>query len=251
MMRLTRALALLAVAVASACAGAVAAAREEAPRVQVRAEAHRAQAGGSPAVANLPESCRVPSSALTAGSRALGLPHRGRLAAGVPLPEETDYLFTYELTTDLSPNPPWRRYGTEKLVLTVECVLARYGAAHPELARVGVSDLSLPRGGPFGRRYGGLGHRSHQNGLDVDVLYPRRDLCECAPQRPSEVDLRRAQELVNRFVRAGAQYVFVGPRLRLRGPRGVVIPLRFHDNHMHVRIYPARPARRRPGPVVQ
>jgi murein endopeptidase len=165
---------------------------------------------------------------------------------GVPLPEETDYLFTYELPTDVSPSPLWRRYGTERLVLTVECVLARYGEAHPELARVGVADLSLPRGGPFGRRYGGLGHRSHQNGLDADVLYPRRDLCECAPQRPSEVDRARAQELVNRFVRAGAQYVFVGPRLRLRGPRGVVIPLRFHDNHMHVRIRPPAPA---PPPV--
>jgi murein endopeptidase len=123
-------------------------------------------------------------------------------------------------------------------VLTVACVLAGYGAAHPELARVGVADLSLPRGGLFGRRYGGLGHRSHQNGLDVDVLYPRRDLCECAPEAPRDVDRARAQELVDRFVSAGARYVFVGPSLRLRGPRGVVIPLRFHDDHMHVRVRP-------------
>ena len=28
----------------------------------------------------------------------------------------------------------------------------------------------------------------------------------------------------------------VGPRLLLRGPRGVVKPYRNHDNHLHVRI---------------
>ena len=98
-------------------------------------------------------------------------------------------------------------------------------------------------GGPFyGRKYGGLGHGSHQNGLDVDVLMPRKDLCECASQSPTEVDAVHAQELVDAFVAAGAQYLFVSPVLYrrglLRGPRGVVIPLRFHDDHIHVRIRP-------------
>jgi hypothetical protein len=56
------------------------------------------------------------------------------------------------------------------------------------------------------------------------------------------VDAARAQELVAAFVAAGAQYVFVSPVLYrrglLRGPRGVVIPLVYHDEHMHVRIRP-------------
>jgi hypothetical protein len=215
--------------------------------------AHRAQAVPPPGV---PADCRVPPSALHTGSRALGLPFRGRLANGVPFPPETDYSFTWDFPEGLSPNPQWRRYGTEKLVLTVECVLAEYGAGHPDLARIGVADLSRRGGGPFGSRYGGLGHQSHQNGLDADVLYPRTDLCECPADTPDEIDAPRAQELVDRFVRAGAQYVFVSPVLyrrgRLRGPRGVVIPLQFHDDHMHVRIYPNAPPRRRgpaaPGP---
>jgi murein endopeptidase len=215
--------------------------------------AHRTQAVPPPGV---PSSCRVPGSALHAGSRALGLPFRGRLANGVPFPAETDYSFTWDFPEGLSPNPQWRRYGTEKLVLTVECVLAEYGAGHPDLARIGVADLSRRGGGPFGSRYGGLGHQSHQNGLDADVLYPRTDLCECPADTPDEIDASRAQELVDRFVRAGAQYVFVSPALyrrgRLRGPRGVVIPLVFHDDHMHVRIYRDAPPRRRgpasPGP---
>ena len=43
---------------------------------------------------------------------------------------------------------------------------------------------------------------------------------------------------MDRFVDAGAQKVFVGTRLRLTGPRAVVIPLAHHDDHMHVRLPP-------------
>ena len=60
---------------------------------------------------------------LTAGSRAVGRPGKGRLVRGVPLPEESDFWFTWNFPGGFSPNPDFRRYGTEKLVLTVECVL--------------------------------------------------------------------------------------------------------------------------------
>jgi murein endopeptidase len=198
-------------------------------------------AGAAPAEAvAFPSDCRIPPSMLTAGSRAVGTPSNGRLVRGVPFPADTQFAFTWNLPGAFTPNPAFRRYGTEKLVLTLECVLSAYGARHPEDARVGVADLSLPRGGPFGRRYGGLGHASHRNGRDADVLFPRLDGCECPADVPEEVDTERAQELVDMFVRAGAQYVFVSPllyeRLLLWGPRAVVIPLRHHDSHMHVRV---------------
>ncbi|HVE68680.1 MAG TPA: penicillin-insensitive murein endopeptidase [Solirubrobacteraceae bacterium] len=187
-----------------------------------------------------PPDCRIPRATLTAGSLAVGTPSRGRLVRGVLFPAETPDAFTWNLPGRFGPNPAFRRWGTEKLVLTLECVFARYRSRRPEAARVGVADLSLPRGGRFGRRYGGLGHASHRNGRDADVLYPRIDGCECPAEDPEEVDTIRAQELIEAFVRAGAQYVFVSPvlyeRLLLWGPRGVVIPLRHHDSHMHVRI---------------
>ena len=41
---------------------------------------------------------------------------------------------------------------------------------------------------------------------------------------------------MDRFVRAGAVRIFVGPSLRLRGPRRIVTPLIHHDDHLHVRI---------------
>jgi hypothetical protein len=70
----------------------------------------------------------------------------------------------------------------------------------------------------------------------VDIYYPRRDRKELAPARPSQVDLRLSQRLVDMFVAAGAQKVFVGPSLDLHGPRRVVTPLVHHDNHLHVRL---------------
>lgn len=190
----------------------------------------------------VPSSCRLGPSLLTAGSRAVGSPHRGRLVRGVPFPAATTFAFTWDFPLGDGPSRPWRRWGAEKLVRTLECVLSADELEHPFGQRVGVADLSRPRGGPFGRRYGGQGHASHQNGLDVDVLYPRRDDCECPPGRVADIDVARSQDLVTAFVVAGAQYVFVSPELwrrgLLRGPRAIVRPLVFHDDHVHVRLRP-------------
>lgn len=115
-------------------------------------------------------------------------------------------------------------------------VARAYHARHPLRARLAIGDLSRPHGGDFGPQFGYIGHVSHQNGLDVDVYYPRADGRERAPRDASEIDRRLSQELLDRFVRAGAATVFIGPNTHLRGPAGVVAPLANHDNHMHVRI---------------
>jgi Penicillin-insensitive murein endopeptidase len=172
-------------------------------------------------------------------SRALGLPfHRGRLVDGVPFPPVGADHFTWDPVLKQSPNRVWRRYGTDRTVSRVLAALAAFRDAHPQAPPVGVGDLSRPRGGSFGKRYGGLGHASHQNGLDVDVYYPRVDRRLEAPRRPRDVDRALAQALVDEFVRAGATDVFVGPSLRLRGPRGVVAALVHHDDHLHARFRP-------------
>ena len=177
-------------------------------------------------------------------SRALGKPNHGRLLAGVELPAAGTLFVTVDPVTRASPNRAWRRYGTDRLLRVLLAVAEEHAAAHPGAARLVIGDLSRPHGGRFGPEYGGDGHRSHQNGLDADVYYPRRDGLERVPRRVGQVDRRLAQELVDRFVRAGAQYVFVGPRTGLRGPATVVMTLANHDDHLHVRIGPGAGARR-------
>lgn len=171
-------------------------------------------------------------------SIAVGLPWNGRLVRGVRLPSEGAHFFTWDPVLKRSPDRPWRRYGTDRLVRVLLRVVDEYAGAHPAAPRVGVGDLSRPRGGDFGLRYGWPGHVSHQNGLDVDVYYPRRDRSEGAPTRPVQIDGALAQDLVDRFVRAGAVRIFVGPRTGLSGPPSVVQVLGHHDNHLHVRISP-------------
>ena len=79
-------------------------------------------------------------------------------------------------------------------------------------------------------------HVSHQNGLDVDVYYPRRDGWLRAPTSTAQIDRRLSQDLLDDFVAAGASMIFVGYGTDLRGPRDVVIPYPNHENHMHVRF---------------
>ena len=172
-------------------------------------------------------------------SRSLGKPWAGRLRGGVLLPAESPIWFTWDPVLKSKPNRSWRRWGSDDLLATLIDVLTDFAEAHPDRPRVGIGDLSRPKGGEFGNRFGGLGHMSHQNGLDADVYYPRWDGLELRPYSPDLVDRALAQELVDLFVEAGAEKVYVGPRLRLKGPRKVVIPLVHHDDHLHVRIRPS------------
>jgi hypothetical protein len=169
-------------------------------------------------------------------SRSLGLPYAGRLVNGVQFPARGRSFATWDPALRRSPNRGSRRWGSDRLVRIVLDVVHAYRLAHPGAPNVLVGDLSRPHGGNFGAQYGGLGHVSHQNGLDVDVFYPRRDRVLRAPTLPRQIDRRLAQDLLDRFVRAGAVRIFVGPRTGLRGPRRTVFVLAHHDNHMHVRI---------------
>jgi murein endopeptidase len=154
----------------------------------------------------------------------------------VLLPTEGADFWTWDPVRKARPNRQWRRWGTDRLVSFLLDVIATYRARQPDAPRVGIGDLSRPRGGFFGAIYGGLGHMSHQNGLDVDVYYPRRDRRERRPYAPELVDRALAQDLVDAFVAAGARKIYVGPNLPLGGPAKIVEPLVHHDDHLHVRI---------------
>jgi Penicillin-insensitive murein endopeptidase len=168
-------------------------------------------------------------------SRALGQPWNGRLKNGVQVPANGVAFFTFDSALRRSPSRGWRRWGTDVNVTHTLAVIREFHAAHPDAPRLGIGDLSRPRGGHFGREFGGVGHASHQNGLDADIYYPRRDRLEKPPSKVSQVDRALAQDLVDRFVAAGAQICFVGPNVGLHGPRGRVQKLVGHDDHVHVR----------------
>jgi hypothetical protein len=164
----------------------------------------------------------------------VGLPYGGSLIDGTQLPVKGPNWVTWNPNTDRTPNAPKRLYGNERTIRKIISVVGAYRAANSGAVRVVIGDISREGGGVMDE------HVSHQNGLDVDVYYPRRDGKLRAPHARDEIDRRLAQDLVDRFVAAGAQMIFVGYSTGLHGPAGVVIPYANHEYHMHVRF--PRPA---------
>jgi hypothetical protein len=170
------------------------------------------------------------------GSIAAGATNRGRLVNGLQLPATGPDWVTYDPILHRVPNRDERRWATDRLLAFLLFVLRDYRLANAGAPPVVIGDLSRPYGGPFGSDFGGLGHVSHQNGLDVDVYYPRVDRALRPPGKVADVDRGLAQDLVSRFVGAGAQHAFVGLTVGLGGPPGVVQAIAHHDDHVHVRI---------------
>jgi Penicillin-insensitive murein endopeptidase len=163
----------------------------------------------------------------------VGLPWNGHLVDGTQLPVTGPNWVSWDPVTSTVPNQPVRLYGNQRTIHAIVAVTAAYRAAHPHAPRVVVGDISREGVGPMTDE-----HVSHQNGLDVDIYLPRLDHRLSAPTETGQIDYPLAQDLVNRFVAAGAQMIFVGIGSPLHGPGGVVIPYPNHEYHMHVRFPP-------------
>lgn len=184
------------------------------------------------------------SSPSTGPALSIGQPGAGCLEGALELPKrDRDYVIAHP--------ERHRDFGHPDLVHFLRTFAA---AAHRQkLAPVYIGDLGQPRGGPTP-----TGHRSHQNGLDVDLWYgpplrpsPRGKALEPAPV----VDLRTHKMLPawNRHARrllalAASQpsvdRIFVNPAVkralcqeRTRAPwLGKLRPWWGHHDHFHVRL---------------
>jgi murein endopeptidase len=166
-------------------------------------------------------------------SIALGNPNNGRLVRGVQLPPVGEGFYTYDPATQRRPGGATRQWGTAALVKEIILLGRWWARTHPKSPRLGIGDLSQPEGGRFGGP--GVGHLSHQNGLDVDIRLVRADGTE-GGAHAGNYDVELTQDLVDRLVVRGADLVLIGPSLDLSGPRGVVMRWPNHDDHLHVRV---------------
>jgi hypothetical protein len=149
------------------------------------------------------------------GSVAVGSAQSGRLVRGVALPSAGRNHFTWDVSSQSSPNSRSRLYGTDYVVRSVLRAARRYRAGNSGAPKVGIGDLSRRRGGEL------AGSPGHANGLGVVVLYPRSDRAESEPGFVEDVDRGLAQALLDELARAGATRVTLDPRLGLRVPRRV------------------------------
>jgi hypothetical protein len=149
-------------------------------------------------------------------SVAVGTRENGRLVRGVPFPPAGKNHYTWDVVNGSSPNPRDRRYGTDYVVRSVLRAVRRYRRRHPDAPKVGIADLSRPRGGEFGGQ-----NQTHENGLVVAVLYPRSDGGEGEAAVVEGVNRQLAQALLDEFARAGATTVSLDPRIGLTPRRGI------------------------------
>ena len=180
-------------------------------------------------------------------ARARALRRRDRLAlrdlARPPLRREpfrrhtaaaggTDWV-TWDPVTDSVPNEPVRLFGNENTIRTIVSVSPP--TARPTPTHRASSSAISASGAAARWTSTSRTRRARRRRL----LPPPRPRLR-APVATSQIDRARAQDLLNRFVAAGAQMVFVGFSTGLHGPGGVVIPYPNHENHMHVRFPPPR-----------
>jgi penicillin-insensitive murein endopeptidase len=183
-----------------------------------------------------------PSSGL---ARSIGLPGAGCVQGAAPLPRRDR---TYVVV-----HPERKRdFGHPDLIAYLREVAA--AARKRKLGPLYIGDLGQPRGGPTP-----TGHRSHQNGLDVDLWYgpPAHPFAPGKSATPaSVVELRtskmlpawnpRAASLLELAAsRASVDRIFVHPAVKralcqdktTRGPwLARLRPWWGHHDHFHVRL---------------
>ena len=204
------------------------------------------------------------ASPLLRRSRSIGYPRSGRLLHGSRLRPSRYVQYTDEVSKS------GHAWGTWELVQLVERAAFRVAGRHRGKTQLYVGELSKKKGGRI------TGHRSHQNGRDVDLAFysvnPRgqshrpnqfvrfsaRGLA-LAPHKHLRFDDSRNWELVAKLVADGdakIQHIFVSKPVRQRllkyakhahahpvvlerARRVLAQPTRGHrhDNHFHVRIY--------------
>ena len=154
-------------------------------------------------------------------STALGTPAAGSLEHGVRFPAAGHHFFTWDPILHRQPDSDWRRWGTDDLVRTTLRVLREFARRHPHAPRIGVGDLSLRHGGYFGPEVGGgIGHATHQNGLDVDVYYPRTDRASGRRSPSTRSTCGSPRRWSTCSWTPARMTIYVGPNLPLSGPAG-------------------------------
>ena len=161
----------------------------------------------------------------------------GGSSSGVQLPAERETFFTWDPVLRRSPNRPWRRWGTDRLVRMV----LRRRARPPGRAPGGAADGGR-RPEPSARRRLRPALRLHRAREPPERARRRRVLpARRRPRARAALRVRRSTASSHRSSstassRSAPRSSSSGPNTGLTGPSGRVQALVNHDNHLHVRL---------------
>lgn len=170
----------------------------------------------------------------TAGSRrprcraqAFGSAGFGWLRCGHVLPAEGT---TWTSAHARAPHPGSyaRRFAADKTIRRIKELTSAYAHRFPAAPRIVIGDISRKGGGHF------PGHSSHQQGLDVDIYFPRSDNTERSPIGGG-INYYRARWLIVRAARhPSTQVIYAGAGLS--NVHRKVAYYTGHETHLHWRI---------------
>ena len=163
-------------------------------------------------------------------SRAEGSPSNGTLSGGLNLPDRgTGY--RHFLGTDPVDKDDW---GTLR---SLNCLEAVGRAVEGTDVLLGYGDISLRGGGPFPP------HASHQNGLDSDIRYVRKDRQQAPLDlriEPEGYDPEATKEVFEAiFNLCPVDVIFVDLErigFTISGQENRIVHEDGHSNHFHVRV---------------
>ncbi|MEJ5364526.1 MAG: penicillin-insensitive murein endopeptidase [Desulfosoma sp.] len=181
----------------------------------------------------------------------IGEPYRGRLVNGVPFPTDMGGYIVRD---------PDRAYATPELIGSLLDAIDSVREKYPNTVDLFIGDFSAPGGGRLN------GHKSHQNGRDVDLgMYAigNQPLDQFIPMHAGNLDVPKTWSLIEALIRTGrVQYLFVDRKIQRMlfeyalsrgfdedllnrlfndvGPGSTDAAIRHeprHNDHIHVRFY--------------
>ncbi len=168
-------------------------------------------------------------------SLALGGQTSGSLYNGLRLPHAGTGYYHF-LGRDALDSDNW---GVLQTINAIEAVGRAFASMHPNSARMGCGDISLPTGGFWDDHPG----RTHQQGLIVDVRYMNTDNEEVPfaftadPAHNSHFDAGKTWDLVSLFISLGANKIIVDEYTGFTESSVVVLEIHgtgHHSHHFHV-----------------
>ncbi len=177
---------------------------------------------------------------------------KGSLVNAASLPSETSGLVKVFRNKN-------RHYGANELIQMVTEVAQEVSQEHPKRDRLQIGDVANKNGGSIGK------HKSHQNGLDIDIVYYRNNNREQDPSWmgqyvekfvkngavTSNFDIERNWKLLKKFASfPQVERVFVDLSIKRKFCQlyknsadpmeqralHIMRPARLHDDHLHLRI---------------
>jgi LysM repeat protein len=133
----------------------------------------------------------------------IGEPYRGRLVNGVPFPTDMGGYIVRD---------PDRSYATPELIGSLLDAIESVREKYPDTVDLFIGDFSAPGGGRLN------GHKSHQNGRDVDLgMYAigNQPLDQFVPMHAGNLDVPKTWSLIEALIRTGrVQYLFVDRKIQ-------------------------------------